>query len=95
MTEASIRSTVAADCDSLDAPRSLKDLITNYLNFTIASCLDTSALADVYELLSTCYGYASIGGLLSMQSHRRITLRRSKRKVLTRFSSSLDFLLFL
>ncbi|KAG0288266.1 hypothetical protein BGZ96_007944 [Linnemannia gamsii] len=56
MTEASIRSTVAADCESLDAPRPLKDLITNYLIFTIASCLDTSVLADVYELLSTCYG---------------------------------------
>ncbi|KAG0071927.1 hypothetical protein BGZ90_012086 [Linnemannia elongata] len=56
MTEESIRSTVAADCESLDAPRPLKDLITNYLIFTIASCLDTSDLADVYELLSTCYG---------------------------------------
>lgn len=57
MTEESIRSTVAADCESLDAPRSLKDLITNYLIFTIASCLDSSDLADIYELLSTCYGY--------------------------------------
>ncbi|KAG9064819.1 hypothetical protein KI688_003079 [Linnemannia hyalina] len=52
MTEESIRSTVAADCESLDAPRPLKDLITNYLIFTIASCLDTSDLADIYELLS-------------------------------------------
>ncbi|KAF9924559.1 hypothetical protein FBU30_005506 [Linnemannia zychae] len=56
MTEESIRSTVAAECDSLDAPRALKDLITNYLNYTLAACLDSSDPADVYELLSTCYG---------------------------------------
>ncbi|KAF9114422.1 hypothetical protein BGX27_010893 [Mortierella sp. AM989] len=39
-----------------DSPRQLKDLITNYLIFTIASGLDTSSMVDVYELLSTCYG---------------------------------------
>ncbi|KAF8940654.1 hypothetical protein BGZ58_005390 [Dissophora ornata] len=54
MTEDTIRSTVEAECKS--GPRQFKELIANYLIFTIASGLDTSRMVDVYELLSTCYG---------------------------------------
>ncbi|KAG0367392.1 hypothetical protein BGX24_003240 [Mortierella sp. AD032] len=56
MSEESIRSTVAAECDNVDAPRALKDLITNYLNFTIAASLEDSVSTAIYERLSTCYG---------------------------------------
>ena len=55
MTEDTIRSTVEVECKS--SPRQVKDLIASYLIFTIASGLDTSRMVDVYELLSTCYGY--------------------------------------
>ncbi|KAF9093735.1 hypothetical protein BGX23_002962 [Mortierella sp. AD031] len=56
MTEESIRSTVTAECDTLDAPSSLSRLIIHYLNFTIASCVDNSLYSDIYELLATCFG---------------------------------------
>ncbi|KAF9124099.1 hypothetical protein BGW39_008442 [Mortierella sp. 14UC] len=56
MTEASIRSTVATEFDKLDAPRALKDLISNYLLFTLTASIDTSTSTEIYERLSTCYG---------------------------------------
>ncbi|KAF9911797.1 hypothetical protein EC991_002099 [Linnemannia zychae] len=56
MTEASIRSTVSAEFDKLDAPRALRDLISNYLLFTLTASLDTSVSTEIYERLSTCYG---------------------------------------
>ncbi|KAF9181251.1 hypothetical protein BGZ50_005619 [Haplosporangium sp. Z 11] len=53
MTESSIR--VAVEDVSKNEPRSLKDMIINYLNFSIASAVDSSSFVDVYELLSKCY----------------------------------------
>ncbi|KAG0033477.1 hypothetical protein BGZ82_006093 [Podila clonocystis] len=54
MPAETIRSTVQAEMQS--APRPLRDFVTNYLLFTIASALENSAFADVYELMSTCFG---------------------------------------
>jgi hypothetical protein len=56
MTEASIRTAVATEFDKLDAPRALKDLISNYFLFIITASLDTSTSTEIYERLSTCYG---------------------------------------
>ncbi|KAG0250924.1 hypothetical protein BG011_007977 [Mortierella polycephala] len=53
MTESSIR--VAVEDVSKNEPRSLKDMIISYLNFSIASAVDSSSFVDVYELLSKCY----------------------------------------
>lgn len=49
-----IRSTAHAEMES--APRQLRDFVTNYLLFTIASALENSAFTEVYELMSTCFG---------------------------------------
>ncbi|KAI8358294.1 hypothetical protein B0O80DRAFT_520893 [Mortierella sp. GBAus27b] len=54
MTDESIRATVQQEIKN--ESRQLKDLISNYLVFTIASCLEKSSMVDVYELLSACYG---------------------------------------
>ncbi|KAK3827784.1 MAG: hypothetical protein J3Q66DRAFT_321083 [Benniella sp.] len=54
MTDESIRSTVQKEANT--DSRQLKELISNYLVFTIASCLNKSTMIDVYEHLSTCYG---------------------------------------
>lgn len=54
MPTETIRSTVQAEMQS--APRPLRDFVTNYLLFTIASALENSAFAEVYELISTCFG---------------------------------------
>ncbi|KAG0294254.1 hypothetical protein BGZ98_001841, partial [Dissophora globulifera] len=53
MTEESIRSTVEAEMKK--GPQDVKDFITKYLLFTIASGVETSRMADVYELLVACY----------------------------------------
>ncbi|KAF9967479.1 hypothetical protein BGZ70_009394 [Mortierella alpina] len=54
MTVESIRTMVQNELSK--SPRPLKDFVSNFLIFTIHSALDTSALPDVYELLSACYG---------------------------------------
>ncbi|KAG0205854.1 hypothetical protein BGX28_002589 [Mortierella sp. GBA30] len=54
MAVESIRSLVQNEMSK--APRSLKEFVSHYLVFTIHSALDSSALADVYEFLSACYG---------------------------------------
>ncbi|KAF9573294.1 hypothetical protein EC968_008834 [Mortierella alpina] len=54
MTVESIRTVVQNELSK--GPRPLKDFVTNFLIFTIHSALDTSALPEVYELLSACYG---------------------------------------
>ncbi|KAF9350125.1 hypothetical protein BGX34_001390 [Mortierella sp. NVP85] len=54
MTDESIRSTVQKEAKT--DSRQLKELISNYLVFAIASCLNKSTMIDVYEHLSTCYG---------------------------------------
>jgi hypothetical protein len=57
MTDESIRSTVQKEAKT--DSRQLKELISNYLVFTIASCLNKSTMIGVYEHLSTCYGYGN------------------------------------
>ncbi|KAF9940288.1 hypothetical protein BGZ65_007544 [Modicella reniformis] len=54
MTEDSIRTIVQKETKI--ESRQIKDFISHYLIFTIASCLNKPSMADVYELLSSCYG---------------------------------------
>ncbi|ORZ27204.1 hypothetical protein BCR41DRAFT_346492 [Lobosporangium transversale] len=53
MSEESVRTVVLKTMG--DDNRPLRDLITNYLIFTIASALETSSMVDVYDLISACY----------------------------------------
>ncbi|GJJ76047.1 hypothetical protein EMPS_08406 [Entomortierella parvispora] len=53
LSESSIRALVQ---EVIPDSRQLRDFVTNYLIFSIASALDSSSYVSVYELLSSCYG---------------------------------------